>query len=94
LEWWTDYEHIVKTLKSQLEQMRGFKVIAGDIQAFEEGTVGWFADQATLRMPDGLEIPIRITGIFHKENSDWKIVQWHGSVGIANVDAIGEELDV
>ena len=93
-EYWTDHSYIVKTLKSQLDQMGDTKVITSDIQAFTEGTVGWSANQGLMKMPDGVEIPFRATGVFHQENGEWKIVQWHASIGIANVEAIGEELEV
>ena len=60
----------------------------------EEGTVRWFEDQATLVLPNGVEIPYRITGLLHKEENEWKMVQCHNSIGIDNVETVGEELDV
>jgi len=33
-----------------------------------------------------------LTAVFQKEQNDWKIVQWHVSIGISNEDLIGETL--
>ncbi len=60
--------------------------------AFEEGTVGWVADQGTFRMPDGTEVPFRMTVVVHREDGDWKVVQEHASIGVRNEDALGVEL--
>jgi hypothetical protein len=32
--------------------------------------------------------------VFHQEQGEWKIVQWHGSIGIPNEEAMGQELTV
>ena len=45
-----------------------------------------------MKLPDGTEIPFRITGVYHQENGEWKVVQWHASIGISNEEAIGQEL--
>ncbi|KKN34275.1 hypothetical protein LCGC14_0795320 [marine sediment metagenome] len=87
-EWLTGHANIVKILKSQFDQMSGCKVIPkGNLQAFCEGAVGWFAEEMTFKMPDGIEIPFRITGVFHQENNEWKAVQFHASIGMGNEEA-------
>ena len=45
-----------------------------------------------LRLPDGTEIPVRLTAVFRKENNDWKIVLRHLSIGIPNEDVFGNAL--
>jgi hypothetical protein len=43
-------------------------------------------------MPDGSEVPFRITAVFHHEGGTWKLVQEHASVAMSNEDALGVEL--
>jgi len=91
-EWWTGYKTISNMLKAQAGEMSGITFVEADPQAYSEGTVGWVADRFKFRMPDGSEIPCRLTGVFHQESGEWKIVQWHGSIGISNEEAIGRKL--
>ena len=91
-EWWQGYATITRVFKTQLEEAGGFPILADTPQAYSEGAIGWGAGQPNLKLPDGTEIPLRLTVVFHKENNGWKIVQWHGSFGISNEDALGETL--
>ncbi len=89
-EWWAGYATILKALRPQVEGLAG-STIEGDPQAYVEGTVGWVADQFKLVRPDGTEVQARLTAVFHKENSNWKGVQWHWSISVPNEDAIGQK---
>ncbi len=91
-EWWTGYAAITRVFKAQLEETGGFQVLADTPQAYRDGSIGWVAGRPTLELPDGTEIPLRLTAVFQKEEDDWKIVQWHFSMGISNEDSIGETL--
>jgi hypothetical protein len=91
-EWWTDYATITKVFKAQLKETGGFPILADNPQAYSEGSIGWVAGQPILRLPDGKEMPFRLTAVFQKEQVGWKIVQWHASIGISNEDVIGETL--
>ncbi|MBI4884555.1 MAG: nuclear transport factor 2 family protein [Actinobacteria bacterium] len=86
-EWFDD----AATIKSMLaaQAAAGVKVRAGKIAAFEEGTVGWVADQGAFVMPDKSEVPFRITAVFHRENGGWSLVQEHASIAITNEEALG-----
>jgi hypothetical protein len=90
-EWWTDRETATRVFRAQLEEMGGFPIAAGDPQAYTEGTVGWVADQPRVTMP-GAEMRLRLTGVLRREGEDWKIVQWHISMGVPNEQALGQEL--
>lgn len=70
----------------------GVKVRPGDMTAYEEGTVGWVADQGAFVLPDGSEVPFRMTAVFHREDGNWKLVQEHASVAVANEEALGTEI--
>jgi len=70
-EWWSGYKTIISVFKSQLGEMSGVEVVDVDTKAYSEGTVGWVAGQMIMRMPDGLEIPFRVTGVFHQEDGSF-----------------------
>ena len=72
--------------------MGGFLIIDGAPEAYSEGSVGWVADHPKFKLADGTEIPLRLTAVFHKENNDWKFVQWHFSVGVPNEELLGMAL--
>ena len=91
-EWWTGYPTIIGVLKAQLKETTGFQILADTPQAYHDGSIGWVAGQPTLKLPDGKEMPVRLTVVFQKEQTGWKIVQWHFSIGISNKDLIGETL--
>lgn len=94
-EWVTDYATIMRGFKIQKEEMgSGFQLLAGTPHAYRDGSIGWVADQPTLKLPDGKEIPVRVTAVFQQEQKDWEIVQWHVSVGISNEDLIGKTLTI
>ena len=91
-EWWAGYATIARMFKAQLKEAGGFQILADTPQAYSDGSIGWVAGQPTLKLPDGTEIPFRLTAVFQKEQDGWKIVQWHVSAGISNEDLIGETL--
>jgi hypothetical protein len=91
-ERWNGYETIVRVFGAQLAETGGFPIVAGEPQAYREGTVGWVEDQPGFRMPDETIVPFRLTAVFHKENDSWKAVQWHVSIGVPNEEVLGETL--
>jgi len=91
-EWWADYDTIIRVNEAQMQEMGGIPIEAGEPEAYTEGTVGWVADQAKFKLPDGTEIPLRLTGVFLKESGDWKVVQMHASIGVPNEEAFGQDL--
>ena len=70
----------------------GVTFIPGDLQCYREGSVGWTADRPTLRLPGGAEIPLRMTTVFHQEGGEWKMVQFHTSIGVPNTESVGIDL--
>ncbi|HRQ42130.1 MAG TPA: nuclear transport factor 2 family protein [Chloroflexota bacterium] len=93
-EWWAGYDTIVNVFQAQSEAMQGMAIVNVQPQAYSAGNVGWVAAEPAFRLPDGTELPFRLTAVYHKEDGDWRIVQWHASLGVANEDAIGEELPI
>jgi ketosteroid isomerase-like protein len=83
---------VTKVFKAQFEEVGGFSIIAGTPQAYSEGDVGWAADRPKFKLPDGTEIPVRLTSVFRKEGNDWKVVLWHFSIGVRNEEVVGKTL--
>ncbi len=54
------------------------------LKAYCEGSVGWTIDRVRLKLPDGRDLPIRHTRIFHKEDGGWKVVHNHISIPVPN----------
>lgn len=52
-----------------------------DLRCYEEGSVSWMAGRIEFVLPNGNRLPARVTGVAHKEDGSWKIVQSHASVG-------------
>lgn len=88
-EWWTDYVTINQVFSAQFKGGSSKPIIAQDLHAFAEGTVGWASERRTSRLQNGKEITIRETFVFHQEEGEWKIVQLHVSLGIPNENVFG-----
>ena len=91
-EWWTGYSTITSVFETQLKEIEGIEVQPGTPHAYQDGSMGWIAGQPTIKLPDGTEMPARLTAVFQKEQDGWKIVQWHFSTGTSNEELIGETL--
>ncbi len=91
-EWWLGYDTLQRIYKVQLAEMGQLTFSDCQPEAYTEGTVGWAADRPTMNFADGTKVPIRATIVFHQEDSAWKIVQVHFSIGISNEETIGKEL--
>jgi hypothetical protein len=60
-----------------------------DPRGWEEGSIGWVADEPTLRYPDGSEINTRLTAVLRRENGTWRLVCAHFSVGVPDEEVVG-----
>jgi class 3 adenylate cyclase len=77
----------------QIEELGTFPVIAVEIEAWEEGSVGWASVKETISL-EKEEIEARGTYVFHLERGDWKAVQVHWSLPTPNLQSLGTELPV
>jgi hypothetical protein len=89
-EWWAGHDAIMRALEAQFQEMGTRRITPGELSAFVEGTVGWAADRRTIRLPDGKELTVRETTVFHQEDGEWKIVQFHASLAAPNMEELGE----
>ncbi len=92
-EWLSGGSEIAKFLRGEVTSAAGAATFTpSETEAFEEGTVGWAATKLTIRLKDGGSVTPRWSAVFHREDGDWKFVQTHASIAVANVD-IGWKYD-
>jgi hypothetical protein len=64
-QWAVGHDTWVAGYRAVIEEMPGLRLRPGDrLTAFQEGSMGWAADQASILLPDGSDIPLRITAVF------------------------------
>jgi hypothetical protein len=81
-EWFDDRSSIDAFIKAGSSSHLDIEV--QNLVAYCEGSVGWTADRVTVRLPNGVGIPVRHTRIFHQENDVWKLVHLHVSIAVPN----------
>lgn len=86
-EWFDDRKSILAFMRAGGSSKMDITV--QNLKAYCEGTVGWTMDRVTVKLPNGIEIPVRHTRIFHKEDGAWKMVHLHVSAPVPN-EKIGE----
>ncbi len=78
---------VAQFLRGEVHNAGGNAVFSPtDIEAFQEGTVGWATTNVTITMPDGKHVLPRWSAVFHWEKGVWRFVQIHASIGVANED--------
>lgn len=86
-EWFDERDSILAFMRACGSSKMGITV--QNLKAYCEGTVGWTMDRVEVKLPNGVELPVRHTRIFHKENGAWKMVHLHVSIPVPN-DEIGK----
>jgi len=78
---------VAQFLRGEVQSAAGNAAFSpADIEAFQEGTVGWATTNVTITMPDGKHVSPRWSAVFHLEDGVWRFVQTHASIGVANED--------
>jgi hypothetical protein len=93
-EWWEGHDRLCSVFRAQGEALRGSQIENSDPVAYAVGEVGWVADRPTIVAPNGSTVSFRVTATAIRAGDDWRFVQWHGSVGVPNVEALGTELPI
>jgi adenylate cyclase len=89
-EWWHgDEARAIWT--RQLEELGSFPVASYEVEAWEEGTVGWASCRETIASSGG-SFDGRATYVLRLERDEWKIVQIHWSLSKPNVEFLGRAL--
>jgi hypothetical protein len=69
-------------------EVEGVRLEVKDPVAYEEGTLGWAVNQTSFFFPDGWVMQSRLTAIMRKEDSRWKVVHLHHSVGVPEGEVV------
>ncbi len=94
-EWWEGKSTAISLMRTQAEEADGasfaVEVHPNGLLAWEAGSAGWASDRPLVVLPNGRRLSTRCTVVFRLEGLQWKIVQWHFSLGQANEDAWGKQ---
>ncbi len=88
-EWWHG-PAARRVWRRQIDELGPFPIDCHEIEAWEEGSVGWASVRFTFTW-EGLQRDARATCVMHLEHGEWRCVQLHWSHPSANA-AIGMEL--
>ena len=91
-EWWHGPEARAIWAR-QIEELGSFPFTCDEIEAWEEGSVGWASVKETI-LWEGEQIDSRATYVLHLERGEWKVVHVHWSLPKANLEVLGRELTV
>lgn len=91
-EWWAGYDLVVGIFDKRIAELGAVRMEFHRLEAFEAGAVGWAAADTTFFTQSGDSFPLTFTVTLQLEAGAWRVVQWHGSGSIPNVDAWGFEL--
>lgn len=69
-------------------ETEGLRIEAGHPEGYEEGSMGWVADEPTFYFGE-LAVATRSTAVFHRHDDAWKLVHMHVSVGVPD-EEVGE----
>jgi adenylate cyclase len=91
-EWWRGSEALAIWTR-QLEELGPFPVRVVEIDAWEEGTVGWAGVKEAIDWEGGT-IESRASYVLHLERGEWKIVHVHWSFPKAKAETLGRSVTV
>jgi ketosteroid isomerase-like protein len=66
------------------------KIKVLEVEAFEEGSVGWGLALPEIALQDGQKVTPRWSAVFHREDGTWRMVQLHASIPVGNEAAFGD----
>jgi SnoaL-like domain len=69
-------------------ETEGVRIQAGEPAGYEEGSLGWVADEPTFSFPDGSAMKTRLTAVLHRENRTWRLIHMHVSVGVPDEEVV------
>jgi class 3 adenylate cyclase len=91
-EWWRGREaHTIWA--RQIEELGSTPITCHELEAWEEGTVGWASVQQTVSWA-GKSFEVRATYVLHLERGEWRVVQSHWSLPKPNEEILGRALTV
>jgi ketosteroid isomerase-like protein len=86
-EWLSGGEEVRTFLRGEVQGAGGaVRFAVADVEAHEEGTVGWAAARITITKPDGGTVSPRWTSVLRRHDDRWTFVQTHASIAVSNLD--------
>ena len=88
-DWAEGRERWIAAREALMHTMEGLRLEAGEEpRGYEEGSMGWVADQPRAVLPDGT-ISTRLTGVVRQEEEgEWRFVHLHLSVGVPDEEVV------
>jgi ketosteroid isomerase-like protein len=87
-DWAEGRERWIAAREALMHTMEGLRLEAGEEpRGYEEGSMGWVADQPRAVLPDGT-ISTRLTGVVRQEEGEWRLVHIHLSVGVPDEEVV------
>ena len=86
-EWWSSKQ--VADAVTAAGGADDIQAVADDIDVHVHGDIAWAEGRGRFTSRDGDERPVRMTGVFAREDGQWKVVQSHASIGVPNADIFG-----
>jgi ketosteroid isomerase-like protein len=86
-EWWTSKQVLDAT--AAVGGGDDIRAVADDIDIHVQGDIAWVEGRGRFTHAGGGERPVRMTGVFVREDGQWKVVQSHASIGVPNADIFG-----
>lgn len=89
-EVWLDGAEAAAVVRIQMQETGGAFPIRDirDVHGYREASVGWANGVFGWDAPSG-PLDVRFTSVLHLEHGEWRMVQWHASVGYLNQDLVG-----
>jgi ketosteroid isomerase-like protein len=83
---WEQYKSVHQT---QFRVVKRFRFTSTDMRTFVHGDTAWFSDrvhwQIETKAGEKVDTKVRISGVMLKQQSKWRIVQWHVSQGVSRL---------
>jgi ketosteroid isomerase-like protein len=85
-EWWTKQQLLAGIREAMSVEGNQIRAEQGDVAVHVVGDVAWTAGTGKFTNGTGAERAIRMTGVFVREDGQWRAVQIHASIGVPNSD--------
>jgi hypothetical protein len=86
-EWLVGHQAILDHYRQALPTRDEYRVVVDHLDAYCEGSVGWVAARPVFILGKGGKVTTRFTAVLHREDGEWKFVQYHLSVAVSDEES-------
>jgi ketosteroid isomerase-like protein len=83
-EWWTKQQLVAGVKEATSVGESQARAEHGEVSVHVLGDVAWAEGMGKFTNGEGAERATRMTGVFVREDGQWKAAQIHASIGVAN----------